>query len=159
MFSCNLPPALLAEWLGFFTCYRGNTGWNGYRNKSQHRKSTLEKRILPPFQQGFKPATFQSRVRRSNHWAIPAPVTWIITITFKVPSTVSHTIVWTHENGNAVLAASCYSLTQVLLPRFSARDKWSVGERKSCCDGTAGDEHHTCNQCTVLWVMFVHLWL
>ena len=49
-------------------------GWNGYRNKSQHRKSTLEKKILPPFQQGFEPATFQSRVRRSNHWAIPAPL-------------------------------------------------------------------------------------
>ena len=48
-------------------------GWNGYRNKSQHRKSTLEKKILPPFQQGFEPATFQSRVRRSNHWAIPRP--------------------------------------------------------------------------------------
>ena len=51
-------------------------GWNGYRNKSQHRKSTLEKKILPPFQQGFEPATFQSRVRRSNHWAIPAPVSY-----------------------------------------------------------------------------------
>ena len=50
-------------------------GWNGYWNKSQHRKSTLEKKILPPFQQGFEPATFQSRVRRSNHWAIPAPYT------------------------------------------------------------------------------------
>ena len=48
-------------------------GWNGYRNKSQHRKSTLEKKILLPFQQGFEPATFQSRVQRSNHWAIPAP--------------------------------------------------------------------------------------
>ena len=54
-------------------------GWNGYRNKSQHRKSTLEKKILPPFQQGFEPATFQSRVRRSNHWAIPAPYwDWLI---------------------------------------------------------------------------------
>ena len=49
-------------------------GWNGYRNKSQHRKSTLEKKFLPPFQQGFEPATFQSRVRCSNHRAIPAPV-------------------------------------------------------------------------------------
>ena len=49
-------------------------GWNGYRNKSQHRKSTLEKKILPPLQQGFEPATFQSRVWRSNHWAIPAPM-------------------------------------------------------------------------------------
>ena len=48
-------------------------GWNGYRSKSQHRKSTLEKKILQPFQQGFEPAIFQSRVRRSNHWAIPVP--------------------------------------------------------------------------------------
>ena len=47
--------------------------WNGYRNKSQHRKSTLEKKILPPLQQGFEPATFQSRVRRSNHNS------WIVT--------------------------------------------------------------------------------
>ena len=46
-------------------------GWNGYRNKSQHRKLTLEKKILPPLLQGFKPATFWSRVRRTNHWAIP----------------------------------------------------------------------------------------
>ena len=35
-------------------------GWNGYRNRSQHRKLTLEKKILPLFQQGFEPATFQS---------------------------------------------------------------------------------------------------
>ena len=48
-------------------------GWNGYRNKSQHRKLTLEKKILPPPQQGFEPATFRSRVWCSNHWAIPAP--------------------------------------------------------------------------------------
>ena len=54
-------------------------GWNGYRNKSQHRKSTLEKKILPPFQQGFEPTTFQSRVRRSNHWAIPAPPVYGVT--------------------------------------------------------------------------------
>ena len=33
-------------------------GWNRYRNKSQHRKSTLEKKILPLFQQGFEPTTF-----------------------------------------------------------------------------------------------------
>ena len=51
-------------------------GWNGYRNKSQHRKSTLEKKIspvAPSLLLGFEPATFQSRVRRSNHWAIPGP--------------------------------------------------------------------------------------
>ena len=28
-------------------------GWNGYRNKSQHRKSTLEKKILPPSPRPF----------------------------------------------------------------------------------------------------------
>ena len=49
-------------------------GWNGYQNKSQHKKSTLEKKILPPLQQRFEPETFQSRVRRSNHWAIPRPL-------------------------------------------------------------------------------------
>ena len=42
-------------------------GWNGYRNKSQHRKLTQENKFLPPLLQGFEPATFQSRVRRSNH--------------------------------------------------------------------------------------------
>ena len=52
-------------------------GWNGYRNKSQHRKLTLEKKILPPLLQGFEPATFRSRVRRSNHWAIPARLWWL----------------------------------------------------------------------------------
>jgi len=29
-------------------------GWNGYRNKSQHSKSTLEKKILPPFPAGIR---------------------------------------------------------------------------------------------------------
>jgi len=48
-------------------------GWNGYRNKSQHRRLTLEKKMFPPLLQGFEPTTFQSRVRRSNQWAIPAP--------------------------------------------------------------------------------------
>ena len=50
-------------------------GWNGYQNKSQHRKLTLEKKILPPFLWGFKAVIFQSWVWRSNHWAIPAPNT------------------------------------------------------------------------------------
>ena len=55
--------------------------WNGYRNKSQHRQLTLEKKILPLLLQGFEPATFQSRIRRSNHRAIPLPIwsiTWIV---------------------------------------------------------------------------------
>ena len=52
-------------------------GWNGYQNKSQHRKLTLEKKILPLLMQGFEHATFWSQVWCSNHWAIPAPeVIW-----------------------------------------------------------------------------------
>ena len=71
VFSCNLH-----FWQNDRDLLRATVvtrGWNGYRNKSQHRKSTLEEKILPPFQQGFEPTTFQSWVRRSNHWAIPAP--------------------------------------------------------------------------------------
>ena len=57
VFSCNLPPALFGRMTGIFLLATVVTrGWNGYRNKSQHRKSTLEKKILPPFQQGFEPA-------------------------------------------------------------------------------------------------------
>ena len=67
-------------------------GWNGYRNKSQHRKSTLEKKILPPFQQGFEPATFQSRVRCSNHWAIPAPTfVWLLLLSWCL---MSSDVIW-----------------------------------------------------------------
>ena len=47
---------------------------NGYRTKSQSRKLTLEKTILPPLLQEFERTTFRSGDRRSNHWAIPAPL-------------------------------------------------------------------------------------
>ena len=33
----------------------------------------MEKRILPSLRWGLEPGTFRPRVRRSNHWAIPAP--------------------------------------------------------------------------------------
>ena len=45
-------------------------GWTKYQNKSQHRKLTLEKKILLPLLQGFEPVTFWSQVQHSNHWAI-----------------------------------------------------------------------------------------
>ena len=41
-------------------------GWNGYRYKSQHRKLTLDKEILPPLLPGLEPAPFRPRVRRST---------------------------------------------------------------------------------------------
>ena len=48
-------------------------GWNEYRNKSQHRKLTLERKRLPPLLPELEPGTFRSRVRCSNHCAITAP--------------------------------------------------------------------------------------
>ena len=74
MFSCNLP--LEFVWQNDRDLLRATAvtrGWNGHRNKSQHRTLTLEKKILPPLLLGFEPATFRSWVRRSNHWAVPAP--------------------------------------------------------------------------------------
>ena len=46
-------------------------GWSGYWNKRQYIKFTLEMKILSQLLKGLEPATFQSRVRRSSHWAIP----------------------------------------------------------------------------------------
>ena len=44
---------LLAEWLGSFTCYCGNSGVEWIlKYKSQHRRLNLEKKILPPHLQG-----------------------------------------------------------------------------------------------------------
>ena len=60
MFSCNLSPALLANDRDLLRATAVTRGWSEYQNKSQHRKSTLEEKILPPFLQGFKPVTFQS---------------------------------------------------------------------------------------------------
>ena len=62
VFRCNLPPALLAEWPGSFTCHCSNTGVERTPNRSQHTKLTLEKKILPPLLPGFELATFRSRV-------------------------------------------------------------------------------------------------
>ena len=77
VYACSAVTCHLHFWQNHWDLLRVTAvtrGWNGYRNKSQHRKSTLEKKILPPLLQGFQPSTFQSRVRCSNHWAIPAPL-------------------------------------------------------------------------------------
>ena len=79
VFSCNQPPAPLAEWPGS-SASAVRWGWNGYR---QHNKLIPEERkkkggggesLLP----GLEPETFLSLVRRSDHRAIPAPDTDMI---------------------------------------------------------------------------------
>ena len=41
-------------------------GWNGYRNTSQHRNLTLEKKIRPLLLPVLEPVTFRLRVRHST---------------------------------------------------------------------------------------------
>ena len=48
-------------------------GWNRYWNKSQHRKLTLEKKILPELPPGIEPTTFRLQVRRSTTKLPPPP--------------------------------------------------------------------------------------
>ena len=79
-------------------------GWNGYRNKNQHRKLTMEKKILPPLLPGFEPTTFQSWVWCSNHWAIPAP--WIKQALCWTPAPMK---VYHHS----LLSSKCYCLDMV----------------------------------------------
>ena len=45
VFRCNLPPALLAEWLGSFTCHCGNSGVERTPNKSKHARLTLRRKF------------------------------------------------------------------------------------------------------------------
>ena len=66
VFRSNRPPALLVEWPGSFMCHCGNTGVEQTLNKNQHRKLTLEKKILAPLLPGFELATFWSWVCHST---------------------------------------------------------------------------------------------
>ena len=59
VFSCNLLPAILAEWLGSFTRYYGDGG--------------KEKKVLPLLLPGLEPEAFRSRVRRSTTVLSPLP--------------------------------------------------------------------------------------
>ena len=66
LYACLAVTCHLRFWQNYRDLLRATAvtrGWNGYRNKSQHRK--LKRR--------FEPTTYQSWVWRSNHWAIPAP--------------------------------------------------------------------------------------
>ena len=70
-FICKLPPALLAEWLGSCSCHCSNTELEWTLNRSQHRKLTLEKKILPPLLLRFKLTTFLSQVQHSTNKLSP----------------------------------------------------------------------------------------
>ena len=62
VFRCNLPPVLLADWLGSFTCHCSSTGVERTQNNDQHGKLTLEKNIFLLLPLGFELTTFWSWV-------------------------------------------------------------------------------------------------
>ena len=95
VFRCNLPPVLLAEWSGSFTCRCGNTGMERTPNKSHHTKLTLEKKILSPLLPGFELTTFRSRVRCSYQQTIPAPYVFLMTAVILLSGTGDDTRVTT----------------------------------------------------------------
>lgn len=64
----NLPPTLLAIFFFFFFNVLQHGSGTDTKNKSHHRKLTLEKKILPP---GLEPPIFRSRVGRSAHELFP----------------------------------------------------------------------------------------
>ena len=92
MFSCNLPLHFWQNDQDLLRATAVTRGQNRYRNKSQNRKLTLEKKILPLLLQGLKPVTMLSWVL---HWAIPAHDTkHIISITMTADSFNMMTSLW-----------------------------------------------------------------
>ena len=93
------------------------------RIPKSHRKLSPENKILPLLLQGFEPATFLSRVRRPNHWAIPAPQTHSDVWRNGVwhgdwwHCGVCHNywcVMW-HEQWSVLLGLNCHPVTRGLL--------------------------------------------
>ena len=101
IFSCHLAPALLAERLVSFICYCGTQGWNGYGNKSQHRKLTLEKTEETPSAApaGTRTCDLSVTSHARYHWAIPTPP--LFSDKYALPVTFP----WIHRKWSSPLSA------------------------------------------------------
>ena len=90
MFSYNLPPALLAEWLGSFTCYCGNMRWCFtpsqpvwlYQSNMRVEKTPKYESAQDDPGEDFFPRhscwdsnlrSFDHKYIVLDHWAIPTP--------------------------------------------------------------------------------------
>ena len=123
--TCHL--RFLAEWPGSFTCYCGNTGVEQIPNKSQHRKSTLEKKILPPLLQGFEPWPFSHESVALTTELSPPPQSCltfgfgehVLSLCASNSSTLKSSICW-------LKSAGCKPFRMCLL--LSAPDPVSMGK-------------------------------
>ena len=147
---CNLPPELLAEWLGSFMCYRGNMREERIL-KSVSTKSWPWRRKLPPLHLGLKPQTFQSWVRSSNHWAIHAPcapecMQMLVTHhIYKSKTEHMHTLPYTED---------IYIYTQTLRKQYTGC-KWSYWLVKSITNEWRNCLH-SCTQIYIYIYIYIH---
>ena len=74
VFSCNLPPALWAEWPGCFTAEK----WGGIDTEINLEKKSLPQKSLPQLLPGLGPETFESRVHRSTTELLPLLLGWVV---------------------------------------------------------------------------------
>ena len=119
--TCHL--RFLAEWLGSFTCYCGNMGVERILNKSQHRKLTLEKKILPPFQQGLEPATYIHAIHTGHAACTLSPsVTYLIDACTHTPPAPQH--IHTHSHMHTHTHRSMHTWSYKLEILFKARTLW-----------------------------------
>ena len=72
VFRCNLPPALLAEWLWSFMCHCGNV-WDGMDTKESAQKVCSGEENSPITFARIQTETLGSWVWRSTNLAIPTP--------------------------------------------------------------------------------------
>ena len=76
-FSCTLPPALLAKWLGSFTATAVTLGWDGQWIRVSTEKVNFGEENSPaapaPCCSWIETTTFWSQVWGSPNWAIPTP--------------------------------------------------------------------------------------
>ena len=78
MHVCLAVTCYLHYWQNGLDLLRATTvtrGWNGYRNESQHRKLTLEKKILPPLLSRLESANFRMRAQNTTIEILPHPTT------------------------------------------------------------------------------------
>ena len=70
--GCNLPPALLSERLGSFTCHCGNTGeWERATLRTSHHRELTLNSPTGACRDSDKPTTFRSQGRCSTDRAVP----------------------------------------------------------------------------------------
>ena len=97
-------------------------GWNGYWNKNEHRKLTLEKKILAPLLLGLEPVTFQPWVRSSTTELPPLPK--IKSITYPSQRTPLHLSVIHHQT---VLQ---HKSTVITDPSYQDNQHWMRAKHK-----------------------------